>query len=123
SAARCWNTSGFLVDGLHRASVAAEETCRRELAELVSNHVLRHVNRDELVAVVDREGVTDEIGDDRACPRPRLDHALLVPVVHRRDFRHEGVCDVRTLLNASRHYRFSEFGVTALPCRASVRGR
>src|SRR4051794_6014912 len=38
---------------------------RRELAELVADHVFRHVDRDMLLAVVDAEGQPHELGQDR----------------------------------------------------------
>src|SRR5574341_1550212 len=37
----------------------------RELAQLVPDHVLRDVNRDELLAVVHGQGVADELRQDR----------------------------------------------------------
>ena len=46
---------------------------RRELAELVADHVLGHQHRHELVAVVDAEGQADELRQDRRAPRPGLD--------------------------------------------------
>src|SRR5262249_24896451 len=54
-------------------AVAVEGARRRELAELVPHHVLGHVDRHVLLAVVDGEGQADEIGHDRRAPRPGLD--------------------------------------------------
>src|SRR5229473_653114 len=54
-------------------SVAVEGACRRELAELVANHVLGDQHRDELVAVIDAKGQADELREDRRAPRPGLD--------------------------------------------------
>ncbi len=47
---------------------------RRELAELVADHVLRHEHREELVTVIDTEGQADELRQDGRATRPRLDH-------------------------------------------------
>ena len=47
---------------------------RRELAELVTDHLLGDVHRDELLAVVDAERQADELRQDRRAPRPGLDH-------------------------------------------------
>src|SRR3954468_10860054 len=55
------------------AAVAAEHARRRELAELVADHVFRDEQLGELPAVVDQEGVADELGNDGAIPRPGLD--------------------------------------------------
>src|SRR6185503_12770279 len=60
------------------AAVAAEQAGRRELAELVPDHVLGHEQLDEGPAVVDHERVADELRHDRAVARPRLDR-LTVP--------------------------------------------
>src|SRR5579872_3149905 len=56
------------------AGVAVEGARRRELAELVADHVLGHQHRDEFVAVVDAEGQADELREYRRAPRPGADH-------------------------------------------------
>ena len=77
--------------------MAAEDARRGELAELVADHVLRDINRDELVPVVHGDGETHEVGGDHGSARPRLDggllagllggdHALLQFVVYIRSF-------------------------------------
>src|SRR5690606_20814083 len=43
------------------AAMAPEQTRRRKLTELVPDHVLRHVDRHELVAVVHCERVAHEL--------------------------------------------------------------
>src|SRR4051812_15444674 len=58
----------LLVGGVPR-----EGARRRELAELVADHVLRDLHRDELLPVVDPEGQADELRQDRAAARPDLD--------------------------------------------------
>src|SRR5690349_1907882 len=62
------------------AAVASELARGGELAELVPDHVLLHEHLQELVAVVDLEGVAHELRDDRAGARPRPD-GLLGPVL------------------------------------------
>src|SRR5205814_418125 len=44
------------------------------IAELVTDHLLGDVHRDEFPAVVDAERQADELRQDRAAPRPGLDH-------------------------------------------------
>src|SRR3712207_9410096 len=56
-----------------RARVPLEGARRGELAELVADHVLRHVDGDVALAVVDGEGQADEVGRDGRAARPRLD--------------------------------------------------
>src|SRR5690606_36521554 len=58
--------------------VAAEGAGGGELAQLVSHHVLRHEDRDELAAVVHGEGVTHELRKDGGAAAPGLDDRLLV---------------------------------------------
>src|SRR4051794_12987782 len=60
------------------AAVAPEGPGRGELAELVPDHILGHVELDEVLAVVDRKVLADELGYDRAGTRPGLDR-LAVP--------------------------------------------
>src|SRR5205814_9694363 len=64
--------------GLLVRRVALEGTRHRELAELVPDHVLRHVDRDVLLAVVHGDREPDEIGRDRRAARPGLDRLLVV---------------------------------------------
>ena len=40
---------------------------RGEFAELVPDHVLRDEHADKAVAIVDEEGVTDEVRNDHRC--------------------------------------------------------
>src|SRR5512143_132674 len=56
--------------------VALERAGRRELAELVPHHRLRHEDGNVLPAVVNGEGVTQEVRGDDATARPRLDDVL-----------------------------------------------
>ena len=47
--------------------MTSEDTGRSELAQLVAHHVLSHVDRDELVAIVDGDRLTDEIRRNHGC--------------------------------------------------------
>src|SRR5258708_2965188 len=53
--------------------MAIEGAGRRELAELVADHVLGDQHRDKFMAVIDAKGQADELREDRRAPRPRLD--------------------------------------------------
>ncbi len=53
--------------------MAAEHPGQAELTELVPDHVLGAKDVDEMSAVVDLEGMTDELGDDGAGAGPGLD--------------------------------------------------
>src|SRR5690606_7653190 len=58
---------------------------------------------DVLVAVVHLEGVSDELRDDRACPRPRPDRTLRVLVVQRVHLDEQLLVDVRAFFAAAAH--------------------
>src|SRR6516165_1081596 len=63
--------SGLFVPGM-----AVESPGRRELAELMADHVLGHQHRNELVAVVDPEGEPDKLRKDRRPARPSPDYLV-----------------------------------------------
>src|SRR2546430_2887388 len=56
-----------------RARVPLEGARRGELAELVADHVLRHVDGDVALAVVHGKRQADEVGRDGRAARPGLD--------------------------------------------------
>src|SRR6266498_3974964 len=87
----------------HVLPVAAEDAGRHEFAELVPDHVLGDVDRDELVAVVHRERVAHEFRQDGAAPRPGLEHALVAAAVESFDLADQGLHHVRPLLDRTRH--------------------
>src|SRR5687767_8758380 len=62
--------------------VAMEGPRRRELAQLVTDHLLGDEHRDELLAVMDGERMTDHVRRDHRSARPRLDDRLLSRIVH-----------------------------------------
>src|SRR5215207_1433128 len=74
-----------------------------ELAEAMTDHVLGHVDRDVLLAVVDGDGVTDEGRKDHRRTGPGLDDLLLVAPVHLLDPPLEAELDERALLDGTGH--------------------
>src|SRR5579884_1754412 len=76
-------------------AVAAVGPRRRELAQLVADHRLRDEHRHVLAAVVDRDRVADELGEDGRAARPGLQHALLARLVHALDPLHQPGLDER----------------------------
>src|SRR3954447_22271803 len=83
--------------------VAAERARRRELAELVADHLLRDEDRDVLAAVVDRDRVPDHLREDGGRARPGADHPLLVALVHALDAAHQPFLDEGSLFTAAAH--------------------
>ena len=47
--------------------MASESPSWSELSELVAYHVLCYINRNELVPVMNRDSVTNEVRRDHAC--------------------------------------------------------
>src|SRR5688572_23124377 len=92
---------GALVDKL--AAMALEGARGGELAELVPDHVLGEVHRDELVAVVHGQRVSDELRRDGRGARPGLEDPPLVALVHLPDLLQEAVLYERPLLQTPRH--------------------
>src|SRR5687767_2009195 len=83
--------------------MGAEGACGSELAELVPDHRLRHVNGNVLAAVVHGDRVSDHVGDHRGEALPRLDDALLVLLVHLGHLDQQVVVDERAFLKTARH--------------------
>ena len=57
--------------------VTAEDTCRGELAEFVTDHVFGDIHGDEFVPVMHSDGKANEIGGDHRGARPRFDGGFL----------------------------------------------
>src|SRR5581483_8139049 len=87
--------------------MAAEVPGRRELAELVADHLLRHEHGHVLAAVVDGDRVADHLREDRGGARPGPEHGLRARGVHRLDPLQQPLLDERPLLHGSAHQRFS----------------
>src|SRR5712691_7164858 len=84
-------------------TMALEDARQRELPQLVPHHVFRDVHRDVLLAVVDRDGQSDEIRQNRGAPRPGLDRALVACGARRADLLHQMVVHEGTLLDRASH--------------------
>jgi len=69
-----------------------------ELSEFVTDHVLSYKNRNVLTPVVNREGVPDEVGDDRRSAAPSFDQPLFVLCVQIIDLLDEVIVNEVTLL-------------------------
>src|SRR5215831_14490102 len=67
-------TGGAL--GLAVRRMAVEHAGRRELAELVADHLLGDQHRNVLLAVIDAEGQPDELRQDRRAAAPYPDHLV-----------------------------------------------
>ena len=80
-----------------------------ELAQLVSDHVLGDVDGDEGSAVVDRDRVLDEVGEDGRTSGPGLDDFLVSGLVLLLDSLEKTRIAVRTLFETSRHVSFSSW--------------
>src|SRR5947209_494044 len=85
------------------AGVAGEGASRRELAELMPDHVLVHLHRQELAAVVNPECQADELRQDRRAARPDADD--LISARRPRGIRlvQQIAVDERTLPDGTRH--------------------
>ena len=66
-----------------------EGTRRRKFTELVTDHIFRHEDGIENLAIVDEEGVADKIGRDERAARPGLDRLLDAGGGHLLDLHHE----------------------------------
>ena len=75
----------------------AEGTRRSELSELMADHVFRHIDGDEGLAVVDFKIETDEVRGDRRAARPGLDRLTAVGLLGDGDFVDEVGVDIETL--------------------------
>src|SRR5205085_446289 len=76
---------------------------RRELAELMSDHVLRHDHRHVLTAVVHGNRQTDEVRRDRRTARPSLDRLLAALGLRLLDFLREMQVDERAFAYGTWH--------------------
>src|SRR5438128_5298956 len=85
------------------AGMATEHPRRRELAELVADHLLADEDGHVLPAVVDSDRVPDHLGEDRRRPRPGADHLLAAGVVHPADAAQQPLLDEWALLARPGH--------------------
>ena len=78
--------------------VALERARRGELAQLMTDHVLRYIHWNEFAAVMHGNGVADHVREDRRAARPGAHNLLVVGLVHDRDLRLKMRVDERALL-------------------------
>src|SRR5690606_30970923 len=71
------SSPGFLV-----GAMAVVSPGRRELAKLVTHHVLGYRNRNMFLAIVDAEGQAHKLRQDRGATAPHLDH-IVAPTLAR----------------------------------------
>ena len=69
-----------------------------ELAELMANHVFRHIDGNEGLTIVDLKIETDEVRGDSRAARPGLDRLTAVGLLGDGDFVDEVGVDIETLL-------------------------
>src|SRR4051812_39744432 len=89
--------------------MAVEGARRRELAELVADHVLGHQHGDELLAVIDAISLTDELRQDGRAPRPDLDDLVTAGSAGLLRLLQEIAVDERTFPGGTRHEPVSYF--------------
>src|SRR5438552_14261355 len=83
--------------------MAVECARRRELAELVTDHLFRHQHRNMLLAVVDAEHQADELRQDGRAPAPDLDHLVAAGRARGLRFLEQIAIDERALPDRTRH--------------------
>src|SRR5580693_2790243 len=83
--------------------MAVERARRRELAELVADHLLRHEHGNVLVAVVDAEGQADELRQDGRAAAPDLDDVGAARTARGVGLPQEVAVDERPFPNRARH--------------------
>jgi hypothetical protein len=72
-------------------TVGLEETGEREFTETMADHVFGHIHGHEVLAIVNEEGVTDEVRSDHGGTCPSLDGSFLLGVVKLVHFFEEGL--------------------------------
>src|SRR3954452_12739248 len=103
----CWlrstsdRSSAATLRVLLLSGVVAEGPRRAELAQLVTDHRLRDVDRHVLATVVHSDRVTNHVGDDGAATAPGLDDPSFAGGVLRVDLLQQVIVDERALLQAA----------------------
>ena len=64
------------------ARVTTERAGRSKLTEFVTYHVLRDINRNELVSIVNCDCVTYKVRGNHRCAAPSLDNFFLAGLIH-----------------------------------------
>jgi hypothetical protein len=81
---------------------------RRELAELMSNHILCDIDGKEATAIVNSNRFPDHLGEDRGTSRPCLDGSTIVGALVD-DLLDEMVVYERAFLYGSRQGQISRY--------------
>src|SRR5579872_5737046 len=76
---------------------------RGELAQLMPHHVFRDIHLNELLAVMHRDGMANELRQNRRTPRPGLHDLFLVSVVQDVDLLFQMTVGKRPFLNGTAH--------------------
>src|SRR5689334_6175914 len=85
--------------------MAVERAGGRKFAQLVADHVLGAIDRDELVAVMHREGQSHHIRHHHRAPRPGADDPLVARGERGRDLAFGMAIDERTFFERP-HFTF-----------------
>ena len=80
-----------------------ERPCRRKLTQLVTDHILRDVDGNELLAVVNGQRVPHHFRNDGRTTRPGLHYCLATRFIHDLDLSKQVFVYERSLLQRSRH--------------------
>src|SRR4051812_28351488 len=83
--------------------MAVERPGRRELAELVPDHLLGDEHRNVLLPVMDAERQPHELRQDGRAPAPDLDHVVASGRARGLRLLEQIAVDERTLPNRTRH--------------------
>ena len=84
--------------------MSTEVSRRNELAQFVANHILGHVYRNVLLAVIHSDRVTDEGRENGRAAGPRLDDALVALLIHFIDLVKQVLICERSLLQRTCQY-------------------
>src|SRR4051812_14724189 len=87
-------------------TVTAEEPGRGQFAQAMADHFFIYKNRQELMAIMDRDRMTDEFRCDHAAARPGLDNLFIAAAVHLLNFKHQLRVYVRSFFCRTSHEGF-----------------
>ena len=93
--------------------MTSEGSCRRKLAELVTDHIFRYIYGNMLASVVNGKGVADKVGEDCGGAAPGLENLLLAVLIHLLNSFEQFRLHKGSFFNASAHY----YLLLSLTCR------
>ena len=79
--------------------MSLKEPGRSKLSQLVPDHVFRHEDRNKFLPVMNRERMSDHIGNDRRSSRPGLENLLGLLALHLDHLLHEVIVDEGALFD------------------------